>query len=140
MFLSSSLDAPARRAILGEQPSQACVDVPTVPGGAVRRKAFEIRTRGDPIEPLPELILYFSMPVGALEHLARFAPVGRADDAVALHHVEDTRRAAVAQTEVALQCRGRRFAHLQHEAQGVFVRWVLLVIDALAVRTFVFTR
>ena len=49
------------------------------------------------------LALHLIQPVGALEHFAGLAAVGRPDEAVALHHVEDAGGAAVAQAEAALQ-------------------------------------
>ena len=42
-----------------------------------------------------------SQPVGALQHFARLAAVRRTDDAVALHHIQDTRRPPVAQPQSA---------------------------------------
>ena len=57
----------------------------------------------------------FVQPVGALQHFARLAAVRRADDAVALHHIENARGAAVAQAQVPLQRGGGSLAHLQHQ-------------------------
>src|SRR5581483_11247413 len=42
-------------------------------------------------------------PVGTLQHVARLAAVGRPDDDFTLHHVQDPRRAAVAQAQPPLQ-------------------------------------
>ncbi len=52
---------------------------------------------------LPQAAFDFLEPVGAFEDFAGFAAVGRADDAVAVHHVEDAGGAAVAEAEAALQ-------------------------------------
>ena len=45
----------------------------------------------------------FIQPVGAFQNFARAAAIGRPDDTVALHHVENARRAAIAETQPALQ-------------------------------------
>jgi hypothetical protein len=45
---------------------------------------------------LPQLCLHFLQPIRTFQHVARAAAVGRADDAVALHHVENARGAAIA--------------------------------------------
>jgi hypothetical protein len=45
----------------------------------------------------------FAQPFGAFEDFPRLAAVGRPDDAVTVHHVEDTRRPAVSKAQPALQ-------------------------------------
>src|ERR1035437_1714224 len=87
--------------------------------------------------PTSELTLLphfdFMQPVGALEDFARLAAVRRTDDAVALHAIQNARGAPVAQAQMALQGRGRGLSHLQHQAHGVLVLRVLVLVGRLAV-------
>src|ERR1022692_914156 len=69
----------------------------------------------------------FVEPVGALEDFARLAAVGRADDAVALHAIQNARGASVAEAQMTLQGGSGCLAHLQHEAHGVLVCRVLVL-------------
>ncbi len=72
--------------------------------GGARARACRVDTRVDArLERLAQLVLDFLQPVRTLQDLARLATVGRADDAFVLHHVQNPRRAAVAQAEAALQ-------------------------------------
>src|ERR1039457_5178894 len=72
------------------------------------------------------LDFHFPQPVRPFQHFSRLAAVGRADDAVALHHVQNARGPAVSQPQMALQGGGGSLAHLQHQAHGLFVHGVLL--------------
>src|ERR1700722_18398951 len=77
-----------------------------------------------PAKHLSYLILDFFEPIRALQHVARTAAVGRADDPVALHHVENARRAPIAQAQAPLQ-RGRRgLAHVAHHAHGILIQGI----------------
>src|SRR5450432_4259834 len=70
--------------------------------------------------PAPALpYFHFLQPVRAPQHLAGLAAIGRPDNPVALHHVQYSGRAAVAQPQVPLQSGCRCLAHLQHQADGL---------------------
>src|ERR1039458_246723 len=96
-----------------------------------RRQANPQRTWVPRRAPLP--YFYFTQPVRALEDFARLAAVGRADDAVALHHVQNARRPAVTQPQMALQGGGGSLAHLQYEAHGLFVHGVLRRVGGFSI-------
>src|SRR6185312_4379532 len=55
-----------------------------------------------PVSPLPHLVFHFAQPVWTLQHFTRLAAIRRSDDALALHHVENTRRAPITQSQTAL--------------------------------------
>src|ERR1039458_5698350 len=61
-------------------------------------------------------------PVRTAEDITRARPVGRADDGITLHLVEDAGGAAVAQAQIALEDRSRSFAHLADHAHGVAIQ------------------
>jgi hypothetical protein len=74
-------------------------------GGRVRVPS-RAPPHGQELARRPLAVLHLGQPVRPLEHLARTAAVGRADDAVPLHRVEDARGTAVTEPEAALQRRG----------------------------------
>src|SRR6516225_9184624 len=76
--------------------------------------------------------LHIAQPVGALEHVSRLAAVRRPDDSVTLHHIEDARGAAVAQSQMTLQRGSGRLAHLQDQPHGLFVQGILLFAGNIA--------
>ena len=99
--------APEPEAVLPAKPaSRLCGGTRTGLDGGVRPQGLA------PNPKSPVLVFHFAQPVGPLQHFARLAAVGRPDDAVALHHVENARGAAVAQAQTPLQRGSRRLAHL----------------------------
>jgi hypothetical protein len=65
-------------------------------------KAVEIKFAAPPtVVRLAQRGLNLVEPVGRLEDLARFRPVGRADNSVALHHVDQVGGAAIAYPQTA---------------------------------------
>src|SRR5579862_4099607 len=68
----------------------ACLKVERAFGACAGQEAYAtLRLRH-----LPQLTFYFPEPIRAFEDVAGLAAVGRADDAVALHHIENARGAA----------------------------------------------
>ena len=75
----------------------------------------------------PHRRFHLAQPVGRLEDLAGFGAVCGADDAVALHHVDQVGGAAVADAQAALQQGSRSLAELEHQPHSVFVQLVVAV-------------
>src|SRR5512143_1608229 len=89
---------------------------------------------------LSYLILDFFEPVGTLQHIARTAAVGWSDDSVALHHVENSRRASITEAQAALQRGCGRLAHLAHHADRLLVQGIFHAVDFPGFALFVVRR
>src|SRR5262245_24565802 len=68
------------------------------------------------------------------QHLARFSSRRRRYQAIDLHHVHESRRAAEADPQTALQVRNRRLTALDDDASGFVVEIVLFHLDAASDR------
>ena len=66
-------------------------------------------------------------PAGGFEEFAGAGAVGGADEAVALHEVDQMGGAAVADAETSLEERGGGFAELEDQADGVVEHGVVFV-------------
>jgi len=70
----------------------------------------------------------------------RLAPIRRTDNPIALHHIQNARRASVPQPQMPLQRGSRRFPHLQHHAHGFLVHGILVARRHLAFARALFIR
>src|SRR5215469_3143219 len=77
---------------------------------------------------LPHCVFDFAQPVGALEDFAGLRAVGSANDAIALHEIDEVRGASVPDAQAALQQGSGCLAILQHDADGILVELVVLVL------------
>src|ERR1700682_3737763 len=82
------------------------------------RPGGRLRGGGPAVQRLAQLALHFLQPIRTPHDLARFAAVRWTDYTLALHHVEDSRRAPVTQAQSALERGGGRLAHFQHHSDG----------------------
>ena len=78
---------------------------------------------------LAQGVFDFAEPVGTLEDFAWLGAVGGADDAVALHQIDEVGGAAVADAQTPLQKRGRSLAVFQHDAHGVLIKLVVIAVS-----------
>src|SRR6185437_1785584 len=70
---------------------------------------------------LARRLIDLAHPVAFLENFARLGAVGRADDAVLLHEIDQARGTAIADAQAALQCGSRGAAHLANHADSVLI-------------------
>src|SRR3954465_5951105 len=82
---------------------------------------------------LAKLVFNLAKPIRPLQYFAGFAAVRRPDDALALHHIQNSSCPAVAQSKAALQGRGRRLAQFQNDPHRVLVHGILLAIESLGI-------
>lgn len=73
-------------------------------------------------------VLHLGNPVGRLEDLARLGAIRRADDAVALHQVDEVGSASVANAQAALQQGSGCLAELQHQSHRVVKERIVVAL------------
>src|SRR5579862_6373676 len=105
---------------------QASREVVELQGGYRRRISERL------CDVLAHRLFNFRDPVRTLQQFARFWTIGRADDAVLFHQVDQMSRAAVSDAQAALQKGSRGFAEFNHQTHGVIEEGIVVVLTASA--------
>jgi len=75
----------------------------------------------------------FFHPVAIFEDFARLGAVGRTDDAVFFHKVDQARGAAVTDAQAALQCGSGSTAGVANDSNGVLIEVVVDILAAVSI-------
>src|ERR1700738_3114215 len=78
-------------------------------------------------------IVEFFHPAAVFQDLARLGTIGRADDAVLLHKVDQARRAPVANSQAALQRGSGSAAGIAYHADRVLIEIVVNILAAVGI-------
>src|SRR5947209_1290236 len=73
----------------------------------------------------------FFHPVAILEDFARLGAVGRADNAILFHQIDQARGTAITDAQAALQSRSRSASGIAHHADGILVEIVVNILAAI---------
>src|SRR5271166_3498058 len=85
---------------------------------------------------LPHRVFDFAQPVGPFQHFARFWPIRRAHDSVALHQIDEVSCASVADAQASLKQGSGCLPIFEHDSHGVLKKLVMLIVcSAVPIRT-----
>src|SRR5215469_9251257 len=82
---------------------------------------------------LPQRLFHLAEPIRTFQDFAWFWPVGGADNSVFLHEIDQVRGAAVSDPQPPLQQRRGRLAELNHQADGIMVELIMLVVTGAVI-------
>src|SRR5215469_15856437 len=78
-------------------------------------------------------LVEFFHPIAVFQDFTRLGAVGRADDAVFLHQIDETRGAAITDSQAALQGRSGSSAGITNDANCVLIQVVVHVLAAVSI-------
>src|SRR5437899_3005578 len=82
-------------------------------------------------DELPHRLFYFRNPVWPFQHLARLRPVGRSNNAIALHQIDEMSGAPVADAQPPLQQGSGSFPELHHQPNRVVEERIVVSFPGL---------